>query len=390
MTGCTALILAGGSGVRLGADLPKQYLLLAGEPILRRSLRAFLDHPAVDAVRVVIGAEDRERYDEAVEGLDLLPAIIGGATRQESGRLGLESLEGLNPQHVMIHDAARPLVSADLIGRVIAALDDHPGAIPAMPVVDTLKRSDDTGARAVETVERTGLWRAQTPQGFRYADILAAHRALDKASAGRELTDDAAIAQAAGLDVALVTGDEDNIKVTTMDDLTRAARILTGASVTRVGTGFDVHRFGTGDSVMLCGVRIPHDRGLEGHSDADVALHAITDALLGAIAAGDIGMHFPPSDEKWRGAASDVFLRHAASLVRDTGGEIVNIDVTLICEAPKIGPHRQAMAARVAEIVEIEAARVGVKGTTTEGLGFTGRGEGIAAQAVASVRLPNP
>lgn len=390
MTGCAALILAGGSGVRLGAGLPKQYLPVAGEPILRRSACAFLDHPAVDAVRVVIGAEDRERYDEAVEGLDLLPAAIGGATRQESGRLGLESLEGLNPERVLIHDAARPLVSADLIGRVIAALDDYPGAIPALPVVDTLKRSDDTGARAVETVERMGLWRAQTPQGFRYGDILAAHRALDKASAGRELTDDAAIAQAAGLEVALVTGDEDNIKVTTMDDLARAARILTGASVMRVGTGFDVHRFGTGDSVMLCGVRIPHDRGLEGHSDADVALHAITDALLGAIAAGDIGMHFPPSDEKWRGAASDVFLRHAAALVRDTGGEIVNIDVTLICEAPRIGPHRQAMAARVAEILEIEAARVGVKGTTTEGLGFTGRGEGIAAQAVASVRLPNP
>lgn len=389
MTGCVALILAGGSGVRLGADMPKQYLPVAGRSILGRSACAFLDHPAVDAVRVVIGAEDRGRYDEAVRGLDLLPAATGGQTRRESGRLGLESLEALNPARVLIHDAARPLVSADLIERVVAALDDYPGAVPALPVVDTLKRADGAGVRAVETVERAGLWRAQTPQGFRYADILAAHRALDSVSAGQELTDDAAIAQAAGLEVALVMGDEDNIKVTTMDDLARAERILTGASVMRVGNGFDVHRFGTGDSVTLCGVRIPHDRGLEGHSDADVALHAITDALLGAVAAGDIGMHFPPSDEKWRGAASDVFLRHAAGLVRDKGGTIVNIDVTLICEAPRIGPHREAMAARVAEIAGIEAARVGVKGTTTEGLGFTGRGEGIAAQAVASVLLPN-
>ena len=383
MTGVAALILAGGTGVRLGGDRPKQYLSLAGEPILRRAARCFLTHPDVDAVRVVMREEDRADYDRAVSGLDLLAPVAGGKDRQESGLRGLESLSDIAPAKVLIHDAARPFVAPDLVARVVAALDGAPAAIPAVPVVDTLKKSDKDGSRVAATVDRASLWRAQTPQGFRYAEILDAHRA----AVGKALTDDAAIAESAGLEIALVAGDEDNVKVTTMQDLERTERAL-GGGAPRIGTGFDVHRFGDGDHVMLCGVAVPHSHGLEGHSDADAGLHAITDALLGTIAAGDIGMHFPPSDEKWRGATSDVFLRHAGKMVADAGGRIVNIDVTLICEAPKIGPHRDAMAARIAEILEIDRGRVSVKATTTEGLGFTGRGEGIAAQASAAVTFP--
>ena len=383
MTGVAALILAGGTGVRLGGDRPKQYLSLAGEPILRRAVRCFLTHPDVDAVRVVLREEDRADYDRAVSGLDLLAPVTGGKDRQESGLRGLESLSDVAPTKVLIHDAARPFVAPDLVARVVAALDGAPAAIPAVPVVDTLKKADKGGNRVAATVDRAGLWRAQTPQGFRYADILDAHLAV----VGKALTDDAAIAESAGLDIALVAGDEDNVKVTTMQDLERAERAI-GGGASRIGTGFDVHRFGNGDHVMLCGIAVPHSHGLEGHSDADAGLHAITDALLGTIAAGDIGMHFPPSDEKWRGATSDVFLRHAGTMVADAGGRIVNIDVTLICETPKIGPHRDAMAARIAEILGIDRGRVSVKATTTEGLGFTGRGEGIAAQASAAVTFP--
>ena len=381
MSGTAALILAGGSGLRLGGDQAKQYRALGGETILRRAVLCFLEHPGVDAVRVVIRENDRSEYDRAIAGLDLLDPVIGGKSRQESGLRGLESLTDLAPEKVLIHDAARPFVDAAVISRVIDALDGGPGAIPALPVVDTLKRADKGGESVAGTVDRSGLWRAQTPQGFRYADILDAHRA----ASGESLTDDAAIAEHAGLAVALVDGHEDNIKVTTMHDLARAERVLAGAGAARTGTGFDVHRFGDGDHVMLCGVKVPHGQGLEGHSDADVGLHALTDALLGAVAAGDIGMHFPPSDDKWRGATSDVFLRHAGQMVADKGGRIVNVDVTLICEAPKIGPHRARMTARIAEILGIDEARVSVKATTTEGLGFTGRGEGIAAQATAAV-----
>lgn len=385
MTNAAALIVAGGRGVRAGGEVAKQYRRLGGALVLRRSVLAFLAHPGVDAVRVVIHPDDRALYDQAVEGLNLLAAVQGGAVRQESARLGLESLVDLDPASVLIHDAARPFVTRDVISRVLGALETAPGAIPALAVVDTLKR--ETAGPAGEplvggTVERAGLWRAQTPQGFRFRPILEAHRR----SAGQELTDDAAIAEAAGLAVALVEGDEDNVKLTTPEDFGRAERLV-GAFETRVGTGFDVHRFGPGESVMLCGVAVPHDRGLEGHSDADVGLHALTDALLGAIAAGDIGSHFPPSEPKWRGAASHLFVRHAAALVRAAGGTIVNADVTLICERPKVGPHRQAMAAAVAEMLGVETVQVGIKATTTEGLGFTGRREGIAAQAVVSVRV---
>ena len=383
MSGCVALVLAGGGGVRLGAEMPKQYLDLSGRAILRHSIETFLGHPAIDEVRCVIRPEDRELYDAAVAELALQDPVAGGGNRQNSARLGLESLTDAAPATVLIHDAARPFVDSETIDRTLAGLLDYPAALPAVPLSDTLKRSD--GPRVTGTIERDGLWRAQTPQGFWYQEILAAHQA----SAGESLTDDAAVAERAGLEVALVMGSENNMKITTTDDLERARRMLAGdAPDVRVGTGFDVHRFGPGNEIMLCGIAVPSDRGLEGHSDADVGLHAVTDAILGAVAAGDIGMHFPPSDPQWGDAASDLFVRHAAGLVRAKGGEISHVDVTIICEQPKIGPHRAAMVARIAEILDIGHDRVGVKATTTEGLGFTGRGEGIAVQALATVRLP--
>lgn len=386
MAGCAALVLAGGSGARFGGETPKQYLPLGGRALLRHSVETFAAHPAIDRVRVVIRPDDRDHYAAAMAGLSILEPVPGGPTRQDSARLGLESLVELAPETVLIHDGARPFVDAALIERTLAALAEAPAALPVLPVSDTLKRAAPDGTRIAETVDRSGLWRAQTPQGFRFADILAAHRAV----AGAGLTDDAMVAERAGLTVAMVAGSEDNVKITTPEDLVRAERLLGhGHGVIRIGSGFDVHRFCAGDHVMLCGVRVPHDRGLEGHSDADAGLHALTDALLGAVGEGDIGCFFPPADPQWRDAPSDLFLRHAAALVRDKGGTIVNVDVTLICERPKIGPHRDAMRARIAGILELPAGAVAVKATTTEGLGFTGRGEGIAAQAVAAVRLPD-
>lgn len=381
---CIALIVAGGSGQRFGAERPKQYLDLAGKPVLRRTVEAFLGHPQVTGVRVVIDPAWRDAYDAALSGLALPDPVAGGASRQNSVRNGLEALAADGaPDLVLIHDAARPLIDADTIAAVIAALDSTPGAIAAVPVADTLKRG--SGDAIVGTVDRDGLWRAQTPQGFRFPDILEAHRA----AAGLSLTDDAAVAERAGLTVALVPSKEDNFKVTTPDDLTRATRaIMSSLWDVRTGSGFDVHRFTDGDFVTLCGLRVPHSHGLEGHSDADVGLHALTDAILGALAAGDIGSHFPPTDPRWRGADSAKFLRHAADLVAKRGGVIAHADVTIICERPKVGPHRAAMADRIAHILGIEVGRVSVKATTTEQLGFTGRREGIAAQAVATVRLP--
>lgn len=383
MVECVALVVAAGRGVRAGGGVPKQYRRLADRPVLAHSLAVFAQHRAIDAIRVVIHPDDRALYDDATQGLDLPEPAPGGATRQESVRLGLESLAALGPSRVLIHDAARPFIDAGTITRVVEALGAAPGAIPAVAVADTLKRSAD--GRIAATVPRDGLWRAQTPQGFRYAEILEAHRAF----AGRELTDDAAVAEAAGLAVALVEGGESNFKLTTDDDFRRAEAVLAAQSETRVATGFDVHAFGPGDHVWLCGVKVPHERGLVGHSDADVALHALTDALLGTIGAGDIGQHFPPSDMRWKGASSDQFLRHAASLVAARGGRVLHVDVTIVCERPKIGPHRAAMVARLAEILGLDAGRCSVKATTTEGLGFTGRREGIAAQAACTVRLPS-
>lgn len=386
MVGCIALIVAAGRGARFGADIPKQYLPLAGQAVLRRSVEAFRHHPMITGVRVVISPEHRHLYDAAVAGLDLDAPIDGGATRQESVRRGLEALKQSGaPDLVLIHDGARPLVDEATITRVVTALAEVPAAIAGTPLADTLKRERDGEVAA--TIDRSGLWRARTPQGFRFPEILAAHRA----AGSLDLTDDAAVAEEAGLEVRLVQSNPDNLKVTHAYDLARAERlIMADLSDIRTGTGFDVHRFEPGDHVWLCGVKVPHTEKLEGHSDADVGLHALTDAILGAIAAGDIGTHFPPTDPRWKGADSAQFLAHAASLVRDRGGVIAHVDVTLICERPKVGPHREAMVARMAEILGIDASRVSVKATTTEGLGFTGRREGIASQAAATIRLPFP
>ncbi len=380
--GAFGLVVAAGKGERAGGDVPKQYRWIAGEALVARAARALLDHPGIQSVAVVIAPGHEDLYAEACGHLPLLEPVAGGAERQDSVRLGLEALSTHAPESVLIHDAARPFLSSPVIDGLLQALAAAPGALPVLPVVDTLKRG--TSDRIETTVDRAGLFRAQTPQAFRYDAILDAHRRF----AGETLTDDAAIAERAGLTVTPVAGDEALFKVTEPADFERAARHLAMAFETRIGSGYDVHKLGKGDYVTICGIKISHDRGLLGHSDADVALHALTDALLGAIADGDIGRHFPPSDPTWRGAASDQFLAHAAHLVRSRGGEIVNVDATLICERPKIGPHREAMRARIAEILALPVARVSVKATTTEKLGFTGRGEGIAAQAAAAVRLP--
>jgi 2-C-methyl-D-erythritol 4-phosphate cytidylyltransferase / 2-C-methyl-D-erythritol 2,4-cyclodiphosphate synthase len=378
-----ALIVAAGRGSRFGGILPKQYLSLDGVSLLRHAVAAFAEHPRVADVLVVIHPEDSELFDRAVAGLGVRAPAAGGPTRQDSVRLGLEALASCRPDRVLIHDGARPFPDPGLIDRVIAGLDQAPAAIPCLPLRDTIKRAE--GGVVRETVDRLTLWRAQTPQGFHFEAILAAHRA----AAGRELTDDSAVAEAAGLAPVLVAGSEDNLKVTTAEDLAIAERLIAARrGDVRVGQGFDVHAFAPGDQVRLCGVEIPHDASLAGHSDADVGLHALTDAVLGAIGAGDIGIHFPPTDPRWRGAASDLFLRHAADLVCARGGVVAAVDVTIICERPKIGPHRAAMVERVAAILGISGARVSIKATTTDKLGFTGRGEGIAAQAVATVRLP--
>lgn len=381
MGGCVALVVAAGRGSRMGGTTPKQWLDLAGRPVLRHSLETLAAHASIDAVRAVIHPDDRALFEAAAAGLAVGNPIVGGRTRQESVRLGLEAIAADAPDLVLVHDGARPFVDGQIIDRVISALHHHSGAIPAQPVHDTLKRAE--AGLITATVERAGLWRAQTPQGFRFPAILAAHRA----AAGEELTDDAAVAERAGLAVAVVAGAEENVKITTADDLRRAAERLMDLNETRVGTGFDVHHFVPGDHVMIGGVRVPHDRSLAGHSDADVALHALTDAILGAIGGGDIGRHFPPSDPQWKGADSARFLAHAAALAAKAGATIVHVDVTLICERPKVAPHAVAMVARIAGILGIDAGRVSVKGTTTDGLGFTGRGEGIAAQAVATVRM---
>jgi 2-C-methyl-D-erythritol 4-phosphate cytidylyltransferase/2-C-methyl-D-erythritol 2,4-cyclodiphosphate synthase len=378
-----ALVVAAGRGTRFGGSVPKQYLPLGAGSVLRYAITAFARHERVDGVQVVIRDEDSAIFAGATAGLSLPPPVPGGAERQDSVRLGLEALVPYDPARVLIHDGARPFPDAPLIDRVLDALDRAPAAIPVLPLGDTIKRVEDGVIR--ETVDRARLWRAQTPQGFHFRPILEAHRA----AAGRVLTDDGAVAEATGVAPVVVAGSEDNLKVTTARDLAAAERLLASRQGDiRVGQGFDVHGFAPGDQVTICGIDIPHEQSLAGHSDADVGLHALTDALLGAIGAGDIGMHFPPSDPRWRGAASDRFLRHAADLVRERGGSIAAVDVTVICERPKIGPHRARMVERLAEILEIPADRVSVKATTTDRLGFTGRGEGIAAQAIATVRLP--
>ena len=379
MPNVAALIVAAGRGARAGRPGPKQYEPLGGEAVLTRTHRAFARYPGVDRVLAVIHREDEAAFAKAVpDG----PRVFGGADRQASVRLGLEALAEDAPDLVLIHDGARPLVTAATIDAVLTALEDAPGAIAALPVTDTLKRGAD-GA-SLGTHPRDGLWRAQTPQGFRFPAILTAHRTAPAGSA----TDDASLFEAAGLPVALVPGDPRNIKLTFPEDFRMAEALLSLATETRTGMGYDVHAFTDGDHVTLGGVRVPHARGLLGHSDADVAMHALTDALYGALCEGDIGRHFPPSDARWRGEPSITFLEHAGGLLAARGGRVLSADVTVICEAPKVAPHADAMRANLAEGLGCEASRVSVKATTTEGLGFEGRREGIAAQAVVTIALP--
>ena len=389
-----ALIVAAGRGRRAGGSEgpPKQYVALGGTPVLRRSIDVFLGHSRVGTVAAVIHPEDTDFYREAIRDAEagLVAPVEGGEERQQSVLAGLEALNDFAPDLVLIHDAARPFVDAATIDRVIDALEGGAvGAIAAIAEADTLKRVDNEG-RIEATVSRNQLWRAQTPQGFVYAAILDAHRRAAATGESR-FTDDASIAEWANLRVMVVEGSAANGKLTTAEDMALAEQHFTGRSsalVPHVGTGFDVHQLGPGDHVWICGVRIAHTHSLIGHSDADVGLHALTDALLGALADGDIGAHFPPSDAKWKGAASDIFLRDAARRVRERGGRISNVDVTILAEAPKIGPHRDVMRETIAKVIGIETRSVGVKATTTEALGFVGRREGLAAMASATVLLP--
>lgn len=381
------LVVAAGRGLRAGGGLPKQFRPIGGIPMLKRTLLSLTAIDSIDRILPVIGENDLMTYEGCIGPVPGVDApVFGGATRQDSVRNGLEALAmGDNPPDlVLIHDGARPFAPAALVNRVVAALINGAEAvIPVIPVTDTVKRIAPDGVSILETVDRAMLRRVQTPQGFRFTTLIDAHRA----AAGADLTDDAAVMEKAGIGIAAVDGDADNTKLTTAQDFEDAERRMSHGLTIRTGMGFDVHRFEPGDAVTLCGVRIPHSAGLAGHSDADVGLHALTDAILGSIAAGDIGDHFPPSDPAWKGAPSDRFLRHAAELVAARGGIIDHVDVTLICERPKIGPHKQVMKATIAAILQIDPDRVSVKATTTEKLGFTGRGEGIAAQAVATVRV---
>lgn len=389
------LIVAAGRGSRAGAGLAKQYRHIGGEPVLRRTLLQFEREARIGLIQVVIHADNTKLYDRCIKGLTkLAPVVFGGAARQDSVRLGLEAMASHRPATVLIHDAARPFISADIICNVLDALDSHQGAMAALPVADTLKQVQDNFITA--TLPRENLWRAQTPQGFHFEAILKAHAKAAR-NGKTDLTDDAAVAEWAGLDVTVVMGSEQNIKLTTPEDIRMADDKLSGAMPQRsgastdefrTGSGYDVHGFTSGDHISLCGIEIAHEFALKGHSDADVAMHALTDALLGAIGEADIGAHFPPSDPQWKDAPSHQFLTHAADLVDQRGGRIVHTDITIICEAPKIGPHRQAMRRRLAQILKLDSSRISVKATTTEGLGFTGRREGIAAQAVATIRLP--
>ncbi|MEA3542442.1 MAG: bifunctional 2-C-methyl-D-erythritol 4-phosphate cytidylyltransferase/2-C-methyl-D-erythritol 2,4-cyclodiphosphate synthase [Pseudomonadota bacterium] len=377
-----ALIVAAGQGSRAGGDVPKQYRTIAGKAVLAHAHEAIAVHDAIDAVFVVV-ADGQQHVARALLG-DEVQVVAGADSRRGSVRAGLEAIDAAGGADiVLIHDAARPFLPAAVVDRLLEALTESEGAIPTLPVADTLVRQE--GGAMADTVERAQLHRVQTPQAFRFATILAAHRAWNEA---RDATDDAQILRAFGHDVMLVQGDERLEKLTYRQDFARVEALLAPAHVTRVGMGYDVHRLAPGEPLWLGGVLVPHDRGLAGHSDADVALHAIVDAMLGALAEGDIGSHFPPSDPQWRGASSDRFLAYARDRVIARGGRIDHVDLTIICEAPKIGPHRDAMRARIAAILDVPNERVSVKATTTERLGFAGRREGIAAQAVATLSLP--
>jgi 2-C-methyl-D-erythritol 4-phosphate cytidylyltransferase/2-C-methyl-D-erythritol 2,4-cyclodiphosphate synthase len=382
-----AILVAAGRGLRAGTGGPKQYRTIGGQPVIFRAMEPFCHHPQVAAVQPVVNPDDTAMFNDAVRGLPHAPPTKGGSTRQESVHAGLEALLATKPDIVLIHDAARPFVSAALISRAIGAASLTGAAIPAIAVTDTIKLVG-SGGNVEATPERARLRIAQTPQSFRFDAILDAHRRA--AREGRhDFTDDAALAEWAGLTVATFEGDVANMKLTTPEDFVREeARLASLLGDVRSGTGYDVHAFGDGDHLMICGVRVPHSRGFLAHSDGDVGLHALVDAILGALADGDIGSHFPPSDMKWKNAASDKFLKYAVERVSARGGRIANLEVTLICERPKIGPLRDTMRARIAEITGLDISRVAVKATTSERLGFTGREEGIAATACATIRLP--
>jgi 2-C-methyl-D-erythritol 4-phosphate cytidylyltransferase/2-C-methyl-D-erythritol 2,4-cyclodiphosphate synthase len=378
-----ALIVAAGRGLRAGGGTPKQYRDLAGKPVLAHTIAAFAGHPDIAEIVVVRHSDDAAAFAAARPALSIpLTDVIGGASRDASVRAGLTAVSAACDR-VLIHDAARPLVSRAVIDGVLAALERHDGAAPAVAVTDALWRGTETVAG---TEDREGLWRAQTPQGFRLGPIRDAHRAAE--AAGLAAADDVAVARAAGLTVAITQGDERNLKLTRAEDFARAAQLMERRMDIRTGNGFDVHRFGPGDHVMLCGVAVPCERGLQGHSDADVGLHTITDAIYGALAEGDIGTHFPPTDPQWKGAESHVFLTHAVDLAARRGFTITHADLTLICERPKIGPHAGRMRARLADLLRIDVGRVSVKATTTECLGFAGREEGIAALATVTLIAP--
>ncbi|MCP4936845.1 MAG: bifunctional 2-C-methyl-D-erythritol 4-phosphate cytidylyltransferase/2-C-methyl-D-erythritol 2,4-cyclodiphosphate synthase [bacterium] len=383
------LIVAAGKGSRAGKSIPKQYVDLAGRMVLSRTIDAFIGHQLIAGIATVIRPRDIDLYRQATDefGDKLLPSISGGKTRQESVHNGLKALQKYAPERVLIHDAARPFVEELLIGQVMQGLYSHDAVLPIIPVTDTIKQVADHLVSA--TVKRADLFAAQTPQGFNFPLILKLHEQAQN-DGNSAFTDDVSIAEGAGIDVLCVDGGLDNHKLTTSRDMKIAALVLSDQQTfeTRMGSGFDVHRFDPGDSVILCGIKIPFGKRLKGHSDADVAMHALTDAIYGTIGAGDIGSHFPPNEAKWQGVASSVFLKHAVGLVRERGGKMVNVDVTIICEQPKISPHREAMRAELSTIMEIDISRIAIKATTTEELGFTGRNEGIAAQAVATIALP--
>jgi 2-C-methyl-D-erythritol 4-phosphate cytidylyltransferase/2-C-methyl-D-erythritol 2,4-cyclodiphosphate synthase len=381
------IIVAAGRGLRAGAGGPKQYRMIGGVSVIARAMQPFAEHAGIAAVQPVVNVDDLEIFTAAVGDIPHLAPVQGGATRQQSVRAGLEALAASQPDIVLIHDAARAFVTAPVISRAIDAASATGAAIPAVAVADTIKQVDHNG-HVVATPDRASLRIAQTPQAFRFDAILEAHRKAARDGLS-EFTDDAALAEWAGLTVATFEGDAANMKLTTAHDFAREEqRLIAALGDVRTGTGYDVHAFGDGDHVMICGVKIPHDKGFLAHSDGDVGLHALVDAILGALADGDIGSHFPPSDPQWKGAASDKFLRYAIDRVTARGGRVAHLDVTLICEAPKIGPHRDAMRTRVAEIAGLPVSRVAVKATTSERLGFTGRKEGIAALASATIRLP--
>jgi 2-C-methyl-D-erythritol 4-phosphate cytidylyltransferase / 2-C-methyl-D-erythritol 2,4-cyclodiphosphate synthase len=387
MVQVAAVVVAAGQGVRAGGDLPKQFRRVAGETLLRRALSSFVESASVSLVQPVIRSEDADLVLSETAGLNVLPPVFGGATRQASVRAGLEALLSRKPDIVLIHDAARPFASPDLIARAIKAAEKTGAAIPGLPVTDTVKRVDGSGT-VETTLDRSSLRLVQTPQAFAFPALIAAHRRA--AEQGREdFTDDAALAEWAGMKVSVFPGEAGNTKFTTPEDFVRAEAIQAAAlGDIRTGSGLDVHAFVPGDHVTLGGIRIPHSHALTGHSDADVALHALTDAILGALADGDIGVHFPPSDPQWRGASSDRFLVFAVDRVRARRGRIAHLDLTIVCESPRIGEHRDRMRANIAKLAGIDIERVAVKATTSEKLGFTGRGEGIVAYATATVRLP--